>query len=365
MSYLWNSPESYLQGRDVLLTAIPKIKEMGQSLLLITDSLVYNLVGKPWIEELVSQELYVLPIFFKGESSEEEIQRIIDHACLEKSDVLIGLGGGKVIDAAKAIADRLDIPVVVVPTSASTDAPTSALSAIYREDGAFDKYLLYQKNPELVLVDSGIISKAPSHLLASGIADALSTWVEVESIVKAGGKNLRGQSPTIAAIAIAKQCEETLFEYGFQAMVATKAKVVTPALEAVIEANTLLSGIGFESGGLAAAHSIHNGFTALHEETNHLSHGEKVAYGTLTQLVLDNQPHERLERFIAFYQLLNLPTTLKELRLDQCSYDELLSVGRLAVQPGESIHQMGRTFDEYDIADALLAVDSYVNELKK
>ena len=111
-----------------------------------------------------------------------------------------------------------------------------------------------------------------------------------------------GQRQSLAGVAIAKKCEETLFADGLQAIAACEAKVVTPALENIIEANTLLSGVGFESGGLAAAHAIHNGFTALTGDIHHLTHGEKVAYGTLTQLFLENRPKEE---FGKIYSLLS------------------------------------------------------------
>ena len=202
----------------------------------------------------------------------------------EDCDLVIGLGGGKTIDSAKAIADLLQSSVVIAPTIASTDAPVSALSVIYTDEGAFERYIFYSKNPELVLVDSKVISQAPKRLLASGIADGLATWVEARAVMQANGKTMLGQRQTLAGVAIAQRCEETLFADGLQAMAACEAKVVTPALENIIEANTLLSGIGFESGGLAAAHAIHNGFTALTGDIHHLTHGEKVAYGTLVQL---------------------------------------------------------------------------------
>ena len=153
---------------------------------------------------------------------------------------------------------------MIAPTIASTDAPVSALSVIYTDEGAFERYIFYSKNPELVLVDSKSdlsstktlarfwYRRWPSNLGRSACSDA-SEWK----------KTMLGQRQTLAGVAIAQRCEETLFADGLQAMAACEAKVVTPALENIIEANTLLSGIGFESGGLAAAHAIHNGFTAL------------------------------------------------------------------------------------------------------
>ena len=240
---------------------------------------------------------------------------------------------------------------------------SSALSVIYTDEGAFERYIFYSKNPELVLVDSKVISQAPKRLLASGIADGLATWVEARAVMQANGKTMLGQRQTLAGVAIAQRCEETLFADGLQAMAACEAKVVTPALENIIEANTLLSGIGFESGGLAAAHAIHNGFTALTGDIHHLTHGEKVAYGTLVQLFLENRPKEELNKYIRFYQQIGMPTTLKEMHLETASYEDLLKVGQQATIEGETIHQMPFEVKASDIAQAIVAVDAYVQGL--
>jgi glycerol dehydrogenase len=363
MEKVFASPSRYVQGKGVLVTGINHIKALGSQALLLCDDVVWSIVGEAFNENLEKAGLTVTHVPFNGEASTKEIQRVSEIGTSTNCDVIIGLGGGKTIDAAKAISDQLTVPVAVVPTIASTDAPTSALSVIYSETGTFEKYLFYKKNPELVLVDTGVIAKAPCRLLASGIADALATWVEGRSVIEAHGQTMSGAAPTLAAEAIAAKCEAVLFANAFQAMEACRANVVTPALEAVVEANTLLSGIGFESCGLAAAHAIHNGFTALHGEIHTLTHGEKVAYGTLTQLFLENKPKELLDTFISFYQALGLPTTLKELKLENITYEELLKVGKLATQPGETIHQMAASFTAEDVTDALFAVDAYVHSL--
>ncbi len=86
--------------------------------------------------------------------------------------------------------------------------------------------------------------------------------------------------PTLSSLALARLCYDTLLEYGLQAKLAVEKKAVTLAVEAVVEANILLSGLGFESGGLAGAHAFHNGLTVL--EASHAKlHGQKVAFGSL------------------------------------------------------------------------------------
>lgn len=360
MEKVFASPSRYVQGKDVFKTGLSHVLALGNRLLLLCDPIVYDLVGKELEENLVNAGATVYHESFNGEASNKEVSRVAEIAKEHKLTVIVGLGGGKTIDTAKAIADDCQCPVAILPTVASTDAPTSALSVIYSPEGVFERYRFYTKNPELVLIDTNVIAHSPVRLLVSGIADALATWVEARAVIEAQGKTMVGDAPTIASEAIARACESTLFENGLQALAAANAKVVTPALEAVVEANTLLSGIGFESAGLAAAHAIHNGFTALHGDIHSLTHGEKVAYGTLTQLLLENRPKEELDKYITFYKELGLPTTLKEVKLDTVPYEDLLKIGRLATQDGETIHQMIVQYTAEDVANALIALDQYV-----
>ena len=124
-------------------------------------------------------------------------------------------------------------------------------------------------------------------------------------------------------------------------MLAAEQHVVTPALERVIEANTYLSGVGFESGGLAAAHAIHNGLTAI-PDAHHYYHGEKVAFGTLTQLVLENAPVEEIETVAALCHSVGLPITLAQLDIKADIPGKMRTVAEAACAEGETIHNMPR-----------------------
>lgn len=197
---------------------------------------------------------------FGGEASREEVSRIGTLAKDNSVDFIVALGGGKTIDTAKAIADDLGLQVAVLPTTASTDAPCSALSVIYKPNGEFESYRFYSANPHTVLVDTSVVVKAPARFLAAGIGDALATNLEARSA--RNSPNFGGGLPTEVSAAIGAKCEEILFKYGRQAVEANKRHAVTPAFEAVVEANTLLSGLGFESGGLAAAHAVSSIYTS-------------------------------------------------------------------------------------------------------
>ena len=276
------------------------------------------------------------------------------------SDVLlvIGIGGGKIFDTAKAVAYYAGTPVFICPTIASTDAPCSALSVVYTEEGIFEKYLFLPANPNLVLMDTDIITKSPVRLTVAGMGDALATYFEARACKRSGATSCAGGKTTEAAMALAKLCFDTLMEEGVKAKIALEAGVCTPAVEKVIEANTLLSGIGFESAGLAGAHAIHNGFTVL-EECHHMYHGEKVAFGTLTQLVLENVPEEELEDIILWCIEVGLPVTLAELGAGNVTDEQLMEVAKTACAENDTLHNMPFEVTPETVFAAIKAADAY------
>jgi glycerol dehydrogenase len=357
------SPGKYVQGRDVLKSIGKHVTGLGSYALVIAEEFVWEMVGETVTTSLHAGEIKVDTAFFRGEASENEIKRI---ANLNPAvDMIVGVGGGKLIDTTKAVADKLHAACVVVPTIASTDAPTSALSVIYSDQGVFESYKFYQRNPNVVIVDTQVIAQAPARFLASGIADAMATWVEVKQVIESRAKTMAGGTSTIAAEAIAEKCEQILFDYGLLAYQSVQRNVVTPALEKVIEANTLLSGLGFESGGLAAAHAIHNGFTVLEGDIHQLTHGEKVAFGTLTQLCLEDRTLPEIERYLQFYIDLDLPVTLADVKLADASDDDLYRVAKAATKEGETIHNLPFPVSAKSVFDAMQAADQYARAYKE
>ena len=353
------SPSHYVQGNGILDHPNKHLENLGEKPILLCDDIVWSIIGKK-LNQTLATDFTVTHVTFGGEASEKEIDRVVAIGQKNSNDFIIGLGGGKTLDTAKDIADKLQVPVAILPTVASTDAPCSALSVLYTPEGQFTNYAFYDKNPDIVLVDTKVVANAPVRNLIAGIGDAMATNIEAQDVARGYNKSMIGQSPTLASLAIAQTCEDNLFAHAHEAVAAAKANVVTPALETVVEANTLLSGIGFESSGLAAAHAIYNGFTVLSGESEKMMHGEKVSYGYLCELVLDNVPTEVLNEYIDFNQSLGLPTTLADLHLEKATYDDFLKVGQQATIPTETIHQMPFDVTAEDVANAIMTVDSYV-----
>ncbi|WP_431222103.1 glycerol dehydrogenase [Serratia sp. L9] len=347
------SPSKYVQGEDLISNIAHYVKTMGGQPLVIADDFVTRLVGDKVKQSFKQHDLPLVMDTFHGECSRPEIERIIDSCVKQKTDVIIGIGGGKTLDTAKAVGYYRKIPVVVVPTIASTDAPTSALSVIYTPEGEFSEYLIFPKNPDMVMMDTKIIAGAPVRLLVSGMGDALSTYFEARANMNSGKKTMAGGAPTRAAQALAKLCYETLLEDGLKAKVAAENGCCSKAVENIIEANTYLSGIGFESSGLAGAHAIHNGLTRL-EECHHLYHGEKVAFGTLVQLVLENAAMSEIITVLDFCRSVGLPTNLHMMGVKELNMTKLQAVAEAACAEGETIHNMPFPVQAKDVLAAII-----------
>jgi glycerol dehydrogenase len=294
---------------------------------------------------------------FRGECCEKELARLSAIVTEQQVDVMVGMGGGKTIDTAKIVADRARIPVIIVPTIASTDAPCSGCAVVYSDDGIFEGVHYQRINPAVVLVDLDVIAAAPARYLVAGMGDALSTWFEARSCAQTQSVNECGGYSTRLGLDAARLCYDLLLAYGAAAKADCERHAVTPALDHIVEANTLLSGIGFESGGLATAHSVHNGLTAL-AETHAFCHGEKVAFGVLTGLHLTGAPEDESSAVYSFCEDVGLPTTLADIGVSDVGRERLLEAARRAGAPDQPIHHEAGPVTPEAVLDAMLAADA-------
>ena len=238
---------------------------------MIADDTVWELISETVETSFGSTDGTFDRARFRGECSTAEIDRLTDAAAEAGSDVVVGIGGGKSLDTAKSVAARLDLPVGSVPTVASNDSPTSSISIIYGDDGALADAEQHGRHPEFVFVDTAVIAQAPTRWFVSGIGDALATWYEAKTTWESGGTTVLDDRPTYPGRALARTCHRLLREHAEGAVRAVETGSVTESVEAVTEAIVLLSGLGFENGGLAVAHAIHDGLTTLPETASALA----------------------------------------------------------------------------------------------
>jgi glycerol dehydrogenase len=331
------SPSRYTQGTNATLSLGKEMLTLGLSgpALIVAGNSAIRLLSETWRFSLGEAGFACEVSQFGGECSIAEIERV-----------------------------RRQARVVSCPTVASSDAPCSALSVIYTDDGAVLEYRIYGKNPELVLVDTEVIAQSPPRLLVAGMGDALATWFEAKTCVEGNVRNMRGGRSSQSALALAELCYRVLLRDGVNALAALREKSPTPALERLVEANTLLSGLGFESSGLAAAHAVHNGLTAV-SETHSYFHGEKVAYGVLVQLVLEKKPQALLEEVLDFATRVGLPTTLAAIGLADMTGEMLDRIAARSTAEGETIHNEPFRVEPRMVAEAIRAADALGREWQR
>ena len=349
------APGAYVQGAGAIGQLAARCRALGErGAYLILGKTARRDWGAKLAADFAAEGFPCAMGDFGGECCDEEVR--LHLAALNGADVVVGMGGGKVLDTAKAVADAARARMVMAPTIAATDAPCSHVAVLYHRDGSFDRYVNLRANPDLVLADTEIIARAPARYLAAGMGDAMATWYEAAASSRSGAETMAGGRACRSALALARLCRDTLLDQGVQAYADVGRRCATGAVEAVVEANIYLSGVGFESGGLAAAHAIHNGLTAL-PETHAMLHGEKVAFGVLAQLVLEGAPEAEFFRVRDFFRSVGLPVTLAQLGAGAATDAALLSVARLACAKDDTMGNMPCAVTPERVAAALRAAD--------
>jgi len=358
------APRKYVQGKGVLGEAGDFIAALGKKPAVLWDANVKEIVGETLLGSLEKAGLEVVDVAFGGETTKEEADRVAGIVRENGADVIIGVGGGKTIDIAKPVAVQTGVKLVTVPTIAATDAPTSAATVWYDADGNFAGFVCWPFNPDLVLVDSQVVANGPAKAFASGMGDALSTWIEAEASYKTRGLTLAGGVPTQAALAIARLGFDTLMEHGVEALRAVNLNLVTPAVERIIETNVLHSGLGFESGGLTTAHMVANPLSNF-PECSGLMHGEKVAFGIITQLCLDEDTDlDDLYTVVDFMIAIGLPVTFADLNLDGVERDRLRGIADACSGEGSLCHNHPFEITSDGVLHAMIAADALGQERK-
>jgi len=357
MSKILKSPAKYVQGPEVLQEFDKYLQGMGNRLLIIISQSGTKRIC-PTLEQCFAGKDYAVRYeIFKGECSQTQIDRLVSSAKQHSCTAVVGIGGGKILDTAKGVAHYAGLPVVIVPTVASTDSPCSSLSVVYHDNGEFERYLFLDTCPNMVLVDTAVIAKAPVPLLVAGMGDAMATWFEARACRASGSNNQVAGVPTLAATGLAAMCWEYLLRDGTQAKRDLEEGKCTEAVETIVEVNTYLSSVGFESGGLGAAHAIQKGFTFI-PQLHELYHGNKVAFCTLTQLMLEKAPQEEVDAVLEFCCQVGLPVCFADMDYPEVDHTLLRLAAEKACVSGSTIHHMPFPVTADMVYDALLAADA-------
>ncbi len=310
---LVKAPQAYISQSGIIKEAGGYIKKWGSRAYILGGPTALAVIGEDFFKSLEANGIHHTTELFQGYPTNELVADVAKRAKEEGADVLIGVGGGRALDTAKNAGQKAGIPVITVPTIAATCAAWSALSVLYTTDGASAGGELLQHSPVLVLADLDIIAKAPSRYLKAGIADTIVKWYETAPALKRGWKDIHLR----LEVKIAELALEVLYSHSFAAVEEVERQIPGEALKEIVDAIIFLAGIvgSVRSDALygeGLAHPFYNSTTFV-ANTRTLLHGEKVNYGLLVQLVLEEQPLEEIEKVLAFTGALDLPITLEQI----------------------------------------------------
>ena len=360
-----NFPGKYIQGEHVIKEIGPYLSDSDKVMILwgnharqvAYDELIPSLESNniEWIEEIYS-----------GECTKKQGALFAEEARNNGCNVIIGIGGGKIMDLTKGVAAWSDSKSVIVPSVAASDAAISALTCWYTEDHVLDDNQPWPKSPDLVVADTTILITTPLRMFLAGIGDALATYIEARIAYANYANTAAGGKPTMAALAISKLSYDVIMRYGREAVENLKEGICTPAFDKIIEASILLSGLGWESCGTATAHTV-GVRLSFHPDTHGKMHGEEVCFGIITQLFLDpDQDTKEREEIVKFMVDLGLPVTLEEVGLKDKSRDEIMQLASNIMENCKrgGIHNHSFESTPEDLCNAMLAADSYGKRMK-
>ncbi len=340
---LWNvsiiSPGKVIRGAGVLSTVAAEVANLGTRPLIVAGNQTINISQKSLQPLFQSPEIDPICVSYGADCCEASLKALGQQAREHQADVIIGFGGGKALDTAKLVAHQLQLPVVTIPTSGATCAAWTALSNVYSETGAFLYDVSLSRCPDVLMLDYDLLQTAPQRTLVAGIGDAIAKWYEAS--VSSGHLE---ETLIIAAVQQARVLRDILLQKSATALESPGSQVWQEVVDCSVLLAGVIGGLGGAQCRTVAAHAVHNGLTHI---CGHGSiHGEKVAYGILVQLRLEEMIQgnqlaaSARQQLLKFYAEIGLPQRLADLGLGNITLDELQTAAEISLQPNSDIYRL-------------------------
>ncbi len=317
----------YRQEMGLLEQLGEEISRFGKRIFIVAGKRSFDAVKERLVPAIEEAGLEYFVNIYAGMCSYESAAEY-GQMCQElHCDEVVGIGGGKIMDFAKAVAESAGVGVVNIATSMSTCAPFTCMSVMYTPEGGKKDCWRYEHELDAVYVDMQVIADCPIRYNAAGILDAMAKRIEIQN-----GKPVMRLEDTkfdlFSAFKWAEYTYDVLNTFGPQAIEDNRRHEVTKALEDVCFINIPVTGVianitkSFSQSALA--HALYDGVrTHFTKEAIGAIHGEIVAIGLFPQLYYNHLEHE-IPLLKAFMKGMDLPTTLQEIGIEPT--DENLKV---------------------------------------
>lgn len=356
------TPAEYISQPGIINEAGSSIKKYGNRALVIGSTTALKVVGNDFFESLSLNGIESVIEEFFGFPCERIIDSYKNRAISEKANLIIGIGGGKVLDTAKVVGSETGLSVVTVPTIAATCAAWAAVSILYDDEGAFTKPYQNPFSPRLVIADSEIIGAAPSKYLKAGIIDTLAKWYETQPLLTVYPKNIVIRN----SVDIARLAFDILEESGHQAVADSETKVISreliDAIDAVIYLAGLVGSLADEKAFGGFAHPFYFASTLISSTRDRL-HGEKVAFGLLVQFTLEKKPSEFFDRVVKLFHSYNQPITLRDIGIVNEEEINVNIIVKYIFEKYPSFTKFGYGYSEDEVKQAVYKTDELVRKL--
>lgn len=350
------TPEIYVNEPDAIKSLGPLVDTYGKRALIVWSQTARKVTQEKVIESLGVERISYMEYLFEGYPTLEKAERIAELAGEKDIEVLIAIGGGRVLDVTKAAGDISLLPVASVPTIAATCAAWAALSVLYTDEGNFDHFRQNKHSPKLIIADTQILADAPIRYLRAGVVDTLAKWYETAVC--------NGDSFSfINAVNSAKLAFDFLNEKAEKVIEdAEKSKADETTAKAVDAILFLAGNVGSYVGEKAYSGFAHPFYhsSRIIKETRGTLHGELVAFGLIMQAVLEKKSGEEIQAIVRKFRELKVAFTLEEIGISDQAERKLQIISNRIQEVFPNLTLLKGNTDERAVINAAYEADFYV-----
>lgn len=358
------TPKHYVSEPGAVHSLGSLIKGYGKRALIIWSKTSKKVTQDAIIESLGTEGILYMEYLFAGYPTLDTSKNIAIEAKNHEVDIIIAVGGGRVIDSSKAAGDIANLPVAAIPTIAATCAAWAALSVMYTDEGDFDHFRHNEHSPKLIVADTLILAKAPERYLKAGIVDTLAKWYEMA----VGREMTKSDFSYINSVNSAR----TAFDY----LVIHSPLVLDNIRKDVIDINTIktMDAIIFLAGNVGSyvgdkaftgfAHPFYHS-SRIVKETRSTLHGEIVAFGLIMQAILEKKSEGELFWIIEKFSELDVAFTLEEIGITKNKEEKLRSISNRMKDAFPGLKILQNNTNKNAIVDAAYQADEYVKRFRK